>query len=91
MAIDENSEIENSEWIDAQTKKCSPITRTDLRHYCEVKYSISISQGGPDSFILRHRDNVAETKVHLKKRRDWKYHVLSWTKQDVLCEKKSKE
>jgi hypothetical protein len=45
---------------------------------------------------LTHLFYVTETiwqkrKVYLKKRRDWKYHVLSWTKQDAVCEKMSKK
>jgi hypothetical protein len=43
MTVDENSEAEILEWIDAQTEKYSPVTPTDLRHYYEVKYSISIN------------------------------------------------
>jgi hypothetical protein len=45
MAIDENSKAEILEWIDAQAEKCNPVTRTDIRHYCEVKCFISISRG----------------------------------------------
>jgi hypothetical protein len=62
MAIDENSEAEILEWIDIQKEKCNPVTHTDLRHYCEVKYSISISRGWIDAFILRYRDDLTETK-----------------------------
>jgi hypothetical protein len=43
MAIDENLESEILEWIEAQVEKCNPITRTELRHYCKVKYYILIS------------------------------------------------
>jgi hypothetical protein len=45
IEIDENSEAGILEWIDVQAKKCNQITRTDLQHYCQVKYSISINQG----------------------------------------------
>jgi hypothetical protein len=62
MAVDENSEAEILEWINAQAEKCNPITRTDLWHYCEVKYFISISRGLVDLFILHHRDDLTETK-----------------------------
>jgi hypothetical protein len=62
FATDENSEAEILEWTDAQAEKCNPITYTDIRHYCEVKYSISISRGWVGSFILRYRDDLTETK-----------------------------
>jgi hypothetical protein len=62
MAIDKNSEVEILEWINIQIEKCNPVTHTDLRHYCEVKYSTSISRGWIDAFILRHRDDLTETK-----------------------------
>jgi hypothetical protein len=62
IAVDENSEAAILEWIDAQAEKCNPVTRTDLRHYYEVKYFISISRGWVDLFILRHRDDLTKTK-----------------------------
>jgi hypothetical protein len=61
LAFDDDSTKEILEWIEAQADKCKPITRTDLRHYCEANYSRSISRGWVDSFILRHRDDVTET------------------------------
>jgi hypothetical protein len=66
MAVDENPEAEILEWIDARAEKCNPVTRTDLQHYCEVKYPILISRGWADSFILRHRDDLTETKSTLQ-------------------------
>jgi hypothetical protein len=38
------------------------MTRTDLQHDYEVKYSWSISRGWVDSFILSHRVDAIETK-----------------------------
>jgi hypothetical protein len=43
MAVDEISEAEISEWIDAQAEKCNSVTRIDLRNDRESVYSISIS------------------------------------------------
>jgi hypothetical protein len=62
LAVDENSEAKFLEWIDVQAEKCNPVTRIDIRHYCEVKHSISISRRSVDSFIFRHRDDLTETK-----------------------------
>jgi hypothetical protein len=67
LVFDGDSEGEIIEWIQAQAEKYKSITRTDIRHYCKVKYSRSISRGWADSFILRHRDDVIETKVYHKK------------------------
>jgi hypothetical protein len=33
-AIDEGSEAEILEWIEAQAEKCNPTTRTDLCQHC---------------------------------------------------------
>jgi hypothetical protein len=44
LAIDEDSEGEILEWIKAQAEKYKPIICTDLRHYCEEKYSHLISR-----------------------------------------------
>jgi hypothetical protein len=43
FAIDEGSEAGILEWIEAQEEKYDPVTRTDLYHYCQIKYSVSIS------------------------------------------------
>jgi hypothetical protein len=43
LTFDGDSESEILEWIEAQAEKCKPITRTDLQHYYEAKYSRSIS------------------------------------------------
>jgi hypothetical protein len=44
-AFDEGSEAEILQWIEDQAQKCNPITRTDLCHHCQAKYSIPISRG----------------------------------------------
>jgi hypothetical protein len=62
LAIDDGSEAGILEWIEAQPEKCNPVTRTDLRHYCQTKYPVSISRGSVDSFILRRPEDVAEAK-----------------------------
>jgi hypothetical protein len=54
FAIDEGSEAGILEWIEAQAEKCDPLTEKDLCSYCQAKYSVSISRGWVDSFILRH-------------------------------------
>jgi hypothetical protein len=61
-AIDEGPEVEILKWIEAQAEKCKIATRTDLRQHCQAKYSVAISRGRIDSFILRHRDELGETK-----------------------------
>jgi hypothetical protein len=76
FTFDDDSEIEILECIQNQTEKYEPVTRTDLWHYCEAKYSRSISRGWIDSFILRHREDLLKRKVPHKKTRDWKCHVL---------------
>jgi hypothetical protein len=62
FAFDDDSEAEILDWIEKRADKSRPVTRTDLRRYCETKYSTSISRGWVDSFILRHRDLLRETK-----------------------------
>jgi hypothetical protein len=62
FAFDDKSEIQILEWIRSQAEKCAPVTRTDLRHHCKVKYSRSISRGSVDSFILCHKADLSGTK-----------------------------
>jgi hypothetical protein len=62
FAVDEDSEGKMLKWIEVQIKKRNLITCIDLRHHCETKYSRSVGRGRVDSFILRHRNNLADTK-----------------------------
>jgi hypothetical protein len=62
LAVQKDSEREILELIEIQAKKYKPIRRTDLRHYCEAKCSHSVSRGLIDCFILRHYDNLTESK-----------------------------
>jgi hypothetical protein len=66
FAFSDDSETEILEYLQSQPEKYEPITRTDLRHSCEAKYSRSISRGWIDSFILSHRDDLLETKSSLQ-------------------------
>jgi hypothetical protein len=45
MVFDDDSEADILTWIEAEAKKSSPVTRTELRHYCEAKYARSLSKG----------------------------------------------
>jgi hypothetical protein len=67
LAFDEISETEILDWILAQIYKCRSTTSANLQHYCEVKCSRSISRGWVNSFILRHQEDLSETKSTLQK------------------------
>jgi hypothetical protein len=45
FAFDDKAEIQILQWIRSQAEKCAPMTRTDIQHHCEIKYSRSISRG----------------------------------------------
>jgi hypothetical protein len=62
LAVDEDSEEEILEWIEIQAKKCKLVTCTDIKNYCEVKYSRSVSRWWVGSFVWRHRDDLTKTK-----------------------------
>jgi hypothetical protein len=62
LVIAEDPEAGILECIEGQAEKSDPVTRTDLSRYRQAKYSVSISRGWVDSFILRSRDNLTETK-----------------------------
>jgi hypothetical protein len=59
-AFDGESEGEILTWIKAQAEKSRPVTRIDLRYYCQAKYSRPVTQGRVESFILRHGNGVTE-------------------------------
>jgi hypothetical protein len=60
MAFDEDSEGEILAWIETKAEKSRPMTRMELRNYCEAKYSRSVSKGWVDSFIRDHRACATE-------------------------------
>jgi hypothetical protein len=90
FGVDDDSEIEMLEWVQTQAEKHVPITRTDLRNYFEVKYSLSISRGLVRSFILRHRADFIETKITPKEKREWKFRVRFEIKRNAIYENTSK-
>jgi hypothetical protein len=61
-ALDDASEREIVDWIQKQAEKFNPVTRTDLLHYCQEKFSSPVSRGWVNSFISRHLDELSEVK-----------------------------
>jgi hypothetical protein len=62
MAFDDDSEGEILTWIEAEAEKSRLMTRPELRHYCEAKYSRSVIKGWVYSFIIRHGACLTEKK-----------------------------
>jgi AraC-like DNA-binding protein len=60
MAFDDDSEGEILTWIEAEAEKSRPVTLTELRHYCEPKYSRFDSKKWMDSSIISHRACLTE-------------------------------
>jgi hypothetical protein len=60
--FDDHSEKEIMSLIEKRPEKCRPVTRTDILHYCEVKYFRSVTRGWMCSFVLRHGDCLPERK-----------------------------
>jgi hypothetical protein len=58
-AFDDDSEGEILTWIKAQAEKYRSVTRIDIGHYYQTKYSRPVTRGWVDSFILRHGDGLA--------------------------------
>jgi hypothetical protein len=68
FAFDDDSEEEILIWIEERAEKSRPVTETDTLHYCEAKYSRSVTRGWVDSFVLLHRDRLSERKSTPKER-----------------------
>jgi hypothetical protein len=49
------------EWIQHQAEKFQPSTRIYILHYCAYKFGKIIIRGWVDSFLVRHKDELAET------------------------------
>jgi hypothetical protein len=61
-AFGNDSEGKILTWIEAQARKYRPVTGTNLRHYCQTKYSHPITRVWVDPFVLRHGDDLTKTK-----------------------------
>jgi transposase len=57
-----HSQAEILAWIKRNAEKSTPVTRTELRHYCTAKFDILVTRGWVDSVILRHESELVETK-----------------------------
>jgi hypothetical protein len=62
FAFDDTSELEIVDWIGKQAEKFNQVTRTDLLHYCQTKFSSLVSRGWVNSFISRHLEELSEVK-----------------------------
>jgi hypothetical protein len=51
FVFDDDSEEEILSWIEERAEKSRPMTRTDILHYCEVKYSRSVKRGWMNVFF----------------------------------------
>jgi hypothetical protein len=90
-AIDEDSEREILELNEAQIDKCKQIIRTEILHYRETKYFRPVSRGWVDSFILRHRNDMTETKSTPQEDRRLEVPRAFLDEQYAVCESMSKE
>jgi hypothetical protein len=56
------SKLEIVDWIRKQAEKFNPVTRTDLLHYCQTKFSSAVSRRWANSIISRHLEELSEVK-----------------------------
>jgi hypothetical protein len=80
-AFDEDSEGEILAWIKTQTEKYRPVKRTNICHYCEVKYSHPVSRGWVNSFVLQHAEDLIETKSLAQEETRLEVPRAFWTKR----------
>jgi hypothetical protein len=50
-ALSADAEADILGWIRKNYEKSNPVTRTEIRHYCETKYTVPITCGWVDSFF----------------------------------------
>jgi hypothetical protein len=60
-ALPEDSEASILAWIQYQVEKSQPYTRTDIFHYYSGKFVKAVTCGWVDSFLIRHKDDLADT------------------------------
>jgi hypothetical protein len=61
-ALSADAEADILGWIRKNYEKSNPVTRTEIRHDRETKYTVPITHGWVESFILRHQSELIETK-----------------------------
>jgi hypothetical protein len=69
-AIDEGSEADILQWIEAQAQKCNPVTQTDLRHHCQAIIPFPSAEDGLILSFYVTETTCRRTKVPLKKTLD---------------------
>jgi hypothetical protein len=62
LAFDDESEADILACIQRNYEKSTPVSRTEVRHYCSLKFKTEITKGWVDSFIGRHLAQLIETK-----------------------------
>jgi hypothetical protein len=78
FACDDQSEIQILELMRSQAEKSARVTRTDLRHHCEVKYSRSIARDGSILSSCVTKPIYLNRNILPKKMRNWKFPELFW-------------
>jgi hypothetical protein len=61
-AISAEAETDILNWIRKSWEKSSPVTRTDIRHYCEAQFATPVTCGWVDSFISRNATEIIEAQ-----------------------------
>jgi hypothetical protein len=60
-ALQEDSEADILAWIQHQTEKTQPSTRTDTLHYCSGKLGKVVTRQWVNSFLIGQKADLAET------------------------------
>jgi hypothetical protein len=65
-AFPEDSETDTLAWIQHETEKSQPSTRTNILHDCSGEFGKAVIREWVDSFLIRHKDEMAETISRLQ-------------------------
>jgi hypothetical protein len=81
-ALDQHREQQILDWIQHNAEKSTPISKKEIKDYCTSQFKASVIRGRVNSFILRHLDEIIQTKVSLKNIRVCQYSRCSSIRQN---------
>jgi hypothetical protein len=61
-ALDSHREQKILDWIQQNAEQDTPITKTEIMDHCTAEFKIKFTRGWVNSFVLRHSDDVIQTK-----------------------------
>jgi hypothetical protein len=61
-ALDSHREQQILDWIHQNAEQSTPVSKMEIKNHCTGQLKVPITHGWVNSFVLRHPDEIIETK-----------------------------